>query len=171
MPGDQAIKQNNLEKLSTEIKPGYGVLPEMPPAPEMPSPETGVETAGARNNQETQPATYEVPPLATVPAMPLDRQQMYRAVEDILADGLAESYNTMPPDLQYRFKIKGEETTGLIVKLLAKPKVKVRKIINLIIEWLKLIPGVNRFFLEQTAKIKTDQVLDMVSDDEQKIIR
>jgi len=27
--------------------------------------------------------------------------------------------------------------------------------------WLKLIPGVNKFFLEQEAKIKTDEVLKL----------
>jgi hypothetical protein len=35
----------------------------------------------------------------------------------------------------------------------------VKKILALIRDWLKLIPGVNRFFLEQEAKIKTDKIL------------
>ena len=36
-----------------------------------------------------------------------------------------------------------------------------RKILKLIRSWLKLIPGVNKFFLEQEAKIKTDKIVDL----------
>ena len=38
-------------------------------------------------------------------------------------------------------------------------KVKVRDVVHLIREWLLVIPGVNAFFLEQEAKIKTDRIL------------
>jgi len=27
------------------------------------------------------------------------------------------------------------------------------------LDWLKILPGVNKFFLEQEAKIKTDKIL------------
>jgi hypothetical protein len=29
------------------------------------------------------------------------------------------------------------------------------------LQWLKLLPGVNRFFLEQEAKIKTDRIIHL----------
>jgi hypothetical protein len=43
-------------------------------------------------------------------------------------------------------------------------KVNIKKIRNLIIRWLRVIPGVNRYFLEQEAKIKTDRISEMKSD-------
>ena len=82
------------------------------------------------------------------------------AIDDILEEGLADIYLNMSPSEQSRFKIKGEETTKNIVSLLSKTKVKIRKIVQAIIEWLKMISGVNRFFIKQTAKIKTDKILE-----------
>jgi hypothetical protein len=38
-------------------------------------------------------------------------------------------------------------------------KFKVKAIVDLIKKWLAIIPGVNKFFLEQEAKIKTDQII------------
>jgi hypothetical protein len=35
----------------------------------------------------------------------------------------------------------------------------VKKIVQAIVEWLKLVPGINKFFIKQTAKIKTDKIL------------
>ena len=57
------------------------------------------------------------------------------------------------------FKIKGEETAGKIRELLKSTHIKVKKIFRLIYEWLRLLPGVNKFFLEQEAKIKTDNIV------------
>jgi hypothetical protein len=45
--------------------------------------------------------------------------------------------------------------------------VSTKKIFVLIRAWLKIIPGVNRFFLEQEAKIKTDKIL-FVTEEEKK---
>ena len=47
-------------------------------------------------------------------------------------------------------KFEGWATTG-----------KAKKIFQLILEWLKLLPGINRFFLEQEAKIKTDRIIHL----------
>ena len=40
-------------------------------------------------------------------------------------------------------------------------RVKVKRVLELIYEWLKTIPGVNKFFLEQEAKIKTDEIMEL----------
>jgi hypothetical protein len=42
---------------------------------------------------------------------------------------------------------------------LGQTKIKVNKIIDLIRRWLKLIPGINKFFLEQEVKIKADKII------------
>ena len=36
--------------------------------------------------------------------------------------------------------------------------IQMKKILKLIREWLLIIPGVNKFFLEQEAKIKAEKI-------------
>lgn len=82
-----------------------------------------------------------------------------QAIDAILAEGLNEVFLKMTPAEQKEFKAKGEETVTKINKLLDQAKIKTRKIIDLIRRWLKIIPGVNKFFLEQEAKIKADRII------------
>lgn len=77
----------------------------------------------------------------------------------MLAEGLEETYRQLDPGAQAVFKRAGEETAKKIVTLLEQTKVQAKKVLELIVSWLKLIPGVNRFFLEQEAKIKADKLL------------
>lgn len=89
----------------------------------------------------------------------------YQAVEKILEADLGEVYRELPPDKQREFKIKGEVTAVQIARLLDSSKIKLtqlsQKIFALLINWLKIIPGLNRFFLEQEAKIKADKILTL----------
>lgn len=62
---------------------------------------------------------------------------------------------------QAKFKQAGEETAGKISILLQTAKVQVKKIVELIVAWLRIIPGVNSYYLEQEAKIKADKILTM----------
>jgi len=80
-------------------------------------------------------------------------------VENILEKGTEEFYLKMPPDKAAEFKREGEKTALAIKEILNKAKIKAGKIIDLIKKWLALIPGVNRFFLDQEAKIKADEIL------------
>lgn len=82
-------------------------------------------------------------------------------IEKILENGLADQYIQLSPIAKQEFKIKGEETAIKIKELLQDTHIKVKKILLLIIEWLKILPGVNKFFLEQEAKIKTDHLLEL----------
>lgn len=88
-------------------------------------------------------------------------QARIKAIDDILSSGLHEVFLQMSPKKQKEFKTVGEETVVKIVALLDQTKVKVDKIINLIRKWLKIIPGVNKFFLEQEAKIKADRIIKL----------
>ena len=65
----------------------------------------------------------------------------------------------MPPQTQEAFRAKGEETASKIRQLLTAAHVNIKKILFLICDWLKMIPGVNIFFLEQEAKIKADKII------------
>jgi N-acetyl-beta-hexosaminidase len=89
-------------------------------------------------------------------------------VEKIMEQGLEDAYKEMTPVQQQEFKIKGERTAIEIRAHLKTGKVKVKKIFKLILEWLKLLPGVNRFFLEQEAKIKSDKIISLKKFDDLK---
>lgn len=89
----------------------------------------------------------------------------YKKIEGILEEGLGEAYQRMNPVDQHEFRIKGEETAIEIMKIISLPKIKIKKIIALIISWLKIIPGVNRFFLEKEAKIKAEKILSEMGED------
>ena len=82
-------------------------------------------------------------------------------IDKILADGLHETFLNLSPKKQQEFKLEGEKTTVKINLLLDKTKIKVDKIIDLIRKWLKIIPGINQFFLEQEAKIKADKIINI----------
>lgn len=89
--------------------------------------------------------------------------QAKRAIEidKILSEGMHEVFLNLDAKKQKEFKDSGEDTVKKINEVLDKTKVKVDKIISLIKKWLKLIPGINKFFLEQEAKLKADKIIDL----------
>lgn len=99
---------------------------------------------------------------AALPQGQMMKSQFLLEIEDILADDLGEIYVNMEPRRRARFKMKGEEVARKIEEIAASGKTKIKQILNWIKDWLKMIPGVNRFFLEQEAKIKTDKIMGVV---------
>ncbi|MCD4761880.1 hypothetical protein K8R32_02875 [bacterium] len=67
----------------------------------------------------------------------------------------------MPPVKREEFVKAGEETSRKIYELMSEVKVKAKKIVELIKNWLALLPGLNKFFLEQEAKLKADEILKL----------
>ncbi|EKD89311.1 MAG: hypothetical protein ACD_34C00121G0003 [uncultured bacterium] len=82
-------------------------------------------------------------------------------VEEVMANGLDTTYQSMTPEQQDKFRKKGEEVAKAIEDLTTKLKLTARKVLQLLRSWLKLIPGVNKFFLEQEAKLKTDEIMKL----------
>ncbi|MFW0837971.1 MAG: hypothetical protein ACKKL5_03140 [Candidatus Komeilibacteria bacterium] len=80
-------------------------------------------------------------------------------IEDILSDGLGEFYQQLSVSEKENFRVSGEKTAVEIDSLLQQAKVKIKEIINLIRGWLQSVPGLNKFFVEQSAKIKADKIL------------
>ncbi len=153
-----------------DIRSTDAIRPEQPPQPERPqgfTPERPVmveqrpeapkpvERAGEEDFPPSAAAQQDGD-LVIAPASPEVQQ-----IEKIMEDGLAEFYAQMPPDKQREFRRVGEQTARQISQLLTATKVQIGKIISLIKDWLKILPGVNRFFIEQEAKIKTDELLRM----------
>jgi len=88
-----------------------------------------------------------------------DQLEIKKKIENILEKGLNNIYSKMSEDQKNKFKEKGEQTAYEINILLNKTKVKIKKIIDLIKNWLLLIPGANKFFIEQESKIKADEII------------
>lgn len=80
-------------------------------------------------------------------------------IEKILSDDLQGVYTELTPEQKVVFRREGEHAALTIRHLLEQMKLKAKSILDIIRRWLKLIPGINRFFLEQEAKIKTDRVM------------
>ncbi|MBU0619829.1 MAG: hypothetical protein V1768_03785 [Patescibacteria group bacterium] len=116
------------------------------------------------NEQEiiTEEVTSE--PGGIVAAGNAQRQKQHRKeeIEKILEQDLEEIYLNMSTEKQEEFKKVGEATAQKINDLLDKTKIKIKTIINLIKKWLSIIPKINKFFLEQEAKIKADAIVKKV---------
>jgi hypothetical protein len=93
-----------------------------------------------------------------------EKDLLSQDIQDILEEDITDLFLNMPPDKQQLFQQKGEETVSKIKELVSATKVQVRKVVELIRDWLKMIPGVNMFYIEQESKIKTDKILDRVEE-------
>ena len=94
------------------------------------------------------------------PAMPSPiKDAVIIKIEKIMEEGLNDSFQRLSPVAKQEFKLKGEQTASQIRELLKSAHVKVKKILRLILDWLRILPGINHFFLEQEAKIKTDKII------------
>lgn len=87
------------------------------------------------------------------------RRIRMQQIEKLLAEGMEDFYIKMPANEQRKFKIKGEEVAAKINILLDNATIKIKTIIDLIKSWLAMIPGVNKYFLEQEAKIRADRII------------
>lgn len=89
----------------------------------------------------------------------LEKDQVTIEVEQILEKNLSEIYNSLPDDVKPVFKKKGEQTALAITDMVKRAAVKMSEVMRIVMDWLKIIPGVNRFYLEQEAKIKSDHIV------------
>lgn len=107
-----------------------------------------------------------VPTVPTQPSPQAMADELVEEIEDILEDDLDAVYAGMPVAAQTTFKQEGEKTAVEIRGIVGKAHYTARAIFRRIATWLKLIPGVNKFFLEQEAKIKTDEIVELVEEKE-----
>lgn len=143
------------------------------PTPELPSGGARVENdAELLETQRREQAPPEsrprvpTPPVAPpAPATPAIQSRvvppLQRSIESVLQDGLESIYRELNPAEQAKFRRQGETTAGQIAVLLQRVTVKVAEILKLIRQWLMTIPGINRYYLEQAAKIKADRILKL----------
>lgn len=146
-----------------EVPNGKG--PESPKAPaeqqEGGATEQVVETTPAKKKGDdtavAAPAAAQPPAAAVAP--PAQKSETLERIEDIMEEDLKDVYSHLTPDKKQEFRKKGEETAEEIETMMYKVKIKSKKIFDLLFGWMKIIPGVNRYFLKQEAKIKTDDIM------------
>lgn len=106
-----------------------------------------------------QPST-QAPGSIVVP--PVKKDEDVLEVEKILEEGLAPLFVSLPDHAKEKFKEKGEEASHEIAGMVKRLQIDIKRALRLIRDWLLTIPKVNKFFLEQEAKIKTDKILELV---------
>lgn len=123
--------------------------------------EKQVEVAASKAAEVVNQAPAQKPINQAVVALKTAEQIRSEKIDQILSEGLSDVFMDLDPNTQIKFKVEGERTTRKINELLSGAKIKAKKIVDLIMSWLGIIPGLNRFFLEQEAKIKADKILKM----------
>jgi len=84
-----------------------------------------------------------------------------KEIERVLEQDLEDFYLSMGEEKRMEFKISGEKTARAINTMIETGKLQAKKIIELIRQWLSIVPGINKFFVEQQTKIKTDKIMQM----------
>jgi hypothetical protein len=112
--------------------------------------------------QEPTPVEINLPDDTSQITVPADNTQIVlQQVEEILSKNMDKAFLSMDVATQAKFKVKGEQTGQQITLLLQKGRAGLRKITNLILEWLRIIPQVNKHYIEQEAKIKAENIINM----------
>ena len=112
-----------------------------------------------KEEPKQEPVVKKTPVQTQAPVARAKKDRFEKEIESVLEQDLKEMYMAMDPAAKKSFKEKGEETTVKVKEILSSAKVNAKKIFHLIRDWLKMIPGVSKFFLEQEAKIKTDRLM------------
>lgn len=133
--------------------------------------ETGPEAESAVRSERVQEAAPEeaVPvsaPAVRLPSAPAGpvKDAYHQRLERVLEDGLTDLYLAMPKDRRQAFRAEGERVASRLRLMIDSAKIRASEVLKLITLWLKMIPGVNRWFLEQEAKIKTDHVIRLAEE-------
>lgn len=147
------------------------LIPVEPPVES--APEQKVEVAHAPEEMVETPVVLVEKPkkevkvkLAHVPvaiaALPVTKDELQTEIEEVMSKDLTDVFLNLPENKREAFRIAGEEASNKIKVMIESGKIKVKKILEIIRDWLRIIPGVNKFFLEQEAKIKTDAILKII---------
>jgi hypothetical protein len=82
-------------------------------------------------------------------------------IENILAEHMDDFFKSLSRQQQQEFKETGEMTAVRIRTIIHQSVYRIKDIVSLIVQWLRTLPGINRFFLEQEAKIKADKIISI----------
>lgn len=111
------------------------------------------------NGAPSTPAPVAQPKSVAVPVANDPRVKILKDIEAILSDGLQDVYKGLSDDRKKIFRQKGEAAANAIAEMVIQGKAKIKEIWKLLKDWLGSLPGMNKYFLEQEIKIKTDRVM------------
>ena len=144
--------------MSQELTPGFTIETQG-------ATETLPEVAQIENEKMDKSAQTVAAPPSKPAALPITAQEqshptdaVRKEIEDLLVAGFTDLYKQLEPAKKSVFKQRGEEIAAQITHILASGVMNIKKILKLIRSWLEIIPGINKFFLEKEAKIKTDKI-------------
>lgn len=179
---DQAVAQSEVEPqpgaqpevqpqttAAPEVQP-TAPLPEPPPVPESKpeitgevAPETApVESEGTKPSKpQSQTQTTTAPAAGAAAQAVVEKTETRKQIESILQEGLAPMFLHMDPKERQAFTAAANETASKLELLVTQFKASAREVLRLIKAWLSKIPKVNKYFLEQASKIKTDEILQV----------
>jgi len=160
-------KNQEAPEANLELEPKIQPL-EKPAQPEtgrevLPSRETeSVDQEAEQKSELTESMAPAVPAsVQSSPAATVQKSEHLQRIEQVLEEDIGEAFSRMDAQHQQMFKRAGEDTARQIDSMLGQAKVKVQKIFELIKVWLQMIPGVNKWFIIQESKIKTDKLIHL----------
>lgn len=127
-----------------------------------------VEYPSAQETQSSAPAIEDSTSSQVVTEPPVTKSapgnlssNFARQVEGVMEEDLEDLYQDLSDAEKLIFKSKGEEAASRISLLLQDARIKIQEIFKILLGWLRYLPGVSRAFVEQEAKIKTDQLIKL----------
>ncbi|MDD4995394.1 MAG: hypothetical protein PHW53_02960 [Patescibacteria group bacterium] len=132
--------------------------------------EAEIEFVPVEKTPESAEAPRPAAPPTAVGAPAALKDPTTAAVEKILEQDLGDLYVKLDPETKKILRARGDILTEKLKAAVSGARVKARKILSWIREWLRLIPGINKYFLEQEAKIKTDKILELAEEQNKKQI-
>jgi hypothetical protein len=126
-------------------------------------PKSAEESVLDRPPQDVQGGVPIPPSVPGAPAASISTElsPLAREVDAVLEEGLATIYATLPRENQDQFRNTGKVLVQKIEVTINQSNLKLKRLIQWLRSWLKIIPGINRFFLEQELKIKSDKIMDI----------
>lgn len=128
-----------------------------------------VEGIGLENEDQIEESDrgksklYKPKPVTYVPTAVIVKDQELVMIESVLSHDMAQMYADLPKDIKPIFKARGEEVAIKIQEMIASAEVIARKVLRLIRDWLGLVPNINKYYLEQESKIKTDKIMELAN--------
>lgn len=90
----------------------------------------------------------------------VEKSPLRQDIESALADeSLQRIYAGLPPVVQGRFRDDGSTLAAWIETAITTGKLILKELHHHIVAWLRIIPRVNHWYLQQEAKVKTDAIL------------
>jgi len=102
---------------------------------------------------------------------PETKSERLKKIEQEMSEGLQDVYFSLSDNDKNLARVFGEKTALEIEAVIEKAlvydpelfaKEAGKQILEKIRKWMSSIPGVNRYFLEQESKIKTDRIIAIV---------